>query len=365
MNRRALVERHRHQPGAGRDQYCHQNDEGLERSHGSGPPSPLMSPANEQRYRVAATAEHKGERLDKLLAAALPALSRTRLKNLIEEGRVVCAGATITDASRRVKPGETFEILVPPPIPAEPRAQDIPLSIVYEDEDLIVIDKPAGLVVHPAPGNRENTLVNALLAHCGKSLSGIGGVMRPGIVHRLDKDTSGLMVVAKNDAAHASLARQFAERTMSRAYYAVVWGIPRKAAGEISGNIGRHPHFRKKMAVVKSGGKPALTRYKVLRRFGKAASLVECRLASGRTHQIRVHMAAIGHPVIGDPVYGGKSPPGIKIDPALAIAAKHLGRQALHAYLIGFDHPRTGKRLEFQSKITNDINALITLLEKS
>ncbi|MFZ0694217.1 MAG: RluA family pseudouridine synthase [Alphaproteobacteria bacterium] len=320
---------------------------------------------NEQRHYVAATAKHKGERLDKLLAAALPALSRTRLKNLIEAGRVACAGATITDASRRVKPGEIFEIVVPPPVPAEPRAQNIPLAIVYEDEDLIVIDKPAGLVVHPAPGNRDNTLVNALLAHCGKSLSGIGGVMRPGIVHRLDKDTSGLMVVAKNDAAHASLARQFAERTMSRAYYAVVWGVPRKAEGEISGNIGRNPHFRKKMAVVKSGGKPALTRYKVLRSFGKMASLIECRLMSGRTHQIRVHMAAIGHPVIGDTVYGGKSPPGIKLDPALATAAKHLGRQALHAYLIGFDHPRTGERLEFQSNITSDINMLIELLEKS
>jgi len=172
-------------------------------------------------------------------------------------------------------------------------------------------------------------------------------------------------VVAKNDAAHASLARQFAERTMSRAYYALVWGVPKKASGEISGNIGRNPRMRKKMAVVKSGGKPALTRYKVLRSFGKIASLVECRLMSGRTHQIRVHMAAIGHPVIGDPVYGGKSPPGIKIDPALAVAAKQLGRQALHAYLIGFDHPRSGKRFEFSSKIHSDITAIMELLEKS
>jgi 23S rRNA pseudouridine1911/1915/1917 synthase len=323
----------------------------------------------ETRHRVTAAAADRGLRLDRLLAAALPTLSRTRLKALIEQGHVTTAGATITDPSRRVKPGESFVVAEPPPVPAAPRPQEIALAIVYEDDELIVIDKPAGLVVHPAAGNRENTLVNALLAHCGASLSGIGGVMRPGIVHRLDKDTSGLIVVAKTNEAHAALSRQIQDRTMTRAYGAVVWGTPRPAQGEITGNIGRNPRNRKKMAVVKRGGKPAATRYQVLKRLGTAASLVECRLQSGRTHQIRVHMASIGHAVIGDPVYGGrprahKGQTAGDRTQALA-AAKRLGRQALHAQLIGFDHPRSGKRLEFSSDFPNDIKELIKCLEGS
>jgi 23S rRNA pseudouridine1911/1915/1917 synthase len=265
----------------------------------------------------------------------------------------------------RVKPGQSFVVAVPPAEPARPRPQEIPLSVVYEDDEVIVIDKPAGLVVHPAAGRRENTLVNALLAHCGASLSGIGGVMRPGIVHRLDKDTSGLMVVAKTDAAHAALARQLQDRTLTRIYAAVVWGRPRPAEGEIAGNIGRHPRRRKEMAVLKRGGKPAATGYRVLRSFGPA-SLVECRLKSGRTHQIRVHMASIGHAVVGDPVYGGKLPGKTKAErERFAAAAKKLGRQALHAQVIAFVHPKTEERLEFSSELPRDISALIASLEMS
>ena len=328
-------------------------------------PRPVpASAAGGTNLRVAAGPGQGGMRLDRLLAANCPAISRTRLKSLIEDGHVSRGGATITDPSRRVKPGDFYDIAIPPAVPAEPRPQEIPLDIVYEDDAIIVIDKPAGLVVHPAAGNRENTLVNALLAHCGASLSGIGGVMRPGIVHRLDKDTSGLMIVAKTDAAHAALARQLESRTLTRIYRAVVRGVPRPAKGEISGNIGRNPRSRKKMAVVKSGGKPAVTRYKVLRSFDGEASLVECELTSGRTHQIRVHLAAIGHPVLGDPVYGGRLG-GTKgsLRERIAVAAKRLGRQALHAHVIRFVHPSSGESREFVSKLPQDINELIRRLE--
>jgi 23S rRNA pseudouridine1911/1915/1917 synthase len=293
-------------------------------------------------------------------------LSRSRIKALIEDGRVSRGGATITDPSYRVKPGQTFAIFIPEPAPASPLPQAAPLHIVYEDGDIIVIDKPAGMVVHPAPGNIEGTLVNALLAHCGESLSGIGGVRRPGIVHRLDKDTSGLIVAAKNDAAHESLSRQFEARTIERAYLALVWGVPAPPKGEIEGNIGRSPKNRKKMAVLRRGGKPALTRYSVVRRFGRAASLVECRLATGRTHQIRVHMAHIGHPVIGDATYGGgmtaarRHGAGRELEQHIA----RLGRQALHARLLGFNHPSSGDFIQFESNIPSDIKLLICELEK-
>src|SRR3954451_13636951 len=218
----------------------------------------------------------QGERLDKLLAGGLDGLSRSRIRSLIDQGRVSSLGRTITDASMRVKPGQTFEVVVPEPEPAEPEPQDIPLTITYEDDDLLVIDKTAGMVVHPAAGNADGTLVNALLHYCGDRLSGIGGVRRPGIVHRLDKDTSGLMVVAKTDRAHAALAAQFEHRTLSRTYLAVVHGVPHPAEGEIAGAIGRCPTDRQRMAVVTGGGKPALTRYRVVRRFGAAAALVQC-----------------------------------------------------------------------------------------
>ncbi len=253
---------------------------------------------------IAAAAEG-GERLDRLLALHLGDLSRTRLKRLVETGRVSLGGATIKDPSMRVKPGQVFVVALPPAVADRPEAQAIALDIVFEDEQLVIVDKPAGLVVHPAPGNPDHTLVNALLAHCGASLAGIGGVRRPGIVHRLDKDTSGLMVVAKTDAAHAALAADFAARRIERAYQALVWGVPTPASGEIDAPIGRSTRDRKKMAVVSRGGKQAVTRYRLLRAYGTAAALLECRLATGRTHQIRVHLSNAGHALIGDRTYGG------------------------------------------------------------
>jgi len=319
-------------------------------------------------YTVPVPQDKAGSRLDRFLADALPALSRARIQALIDDDRVAGPGAV--SAKTKVRAGETYTIVVPAARPAVPESQDIPLAIVYEDEHLVVVDKPAGLVVHPAAGSPDHTLVNALLAHCRGSLSGIGGVMRPGIVHRLDKDTSGLIVAAKNDLAHHGLAAQFAAHTLARAYKALVWGVPRPRDGEISGNIGRDPHDRKRMAIVAAGGKTALTRYRVERVVGTRASLVECRLATGRTHQIRVHMAAIGHPIVGDPVYGERtnrrrrraieSAAPSSIRPILpAIPA----RQALHAYLLGFEHPASGAWMQFESKIPTDLGDTIQILE--
>ncbi|WP_052004248.1 RluA family pseudouridine synthase [Paramagnetospirillum caucaseum] len=322
-------------------------------------------PVSQRLTPAAVEPEEAGTRLDRWLAVRLPELSRTRVKALIEDGRVGLDGTTISDPSLRVKPGQCFVVEVPPDAPAEPEPQDIALTVVYEDEDLIVIDKPAGMVVHPAPGNPDETLVNALLAHCGESLAGIGGVRRPGIVHRIDKDTSGLLVAAKTDAAHRGLAAQFAAHTLERAYWALVWGTPSPRQGEIEGNIGRNPNDRKKMAVVRSGGKPALTRYRVLKSFaGGAVSLVECRLATGRTHQIRVHMTSQGHPLIGDPVYGRiRSSRRVVLPPEVRETLGGFPRQALHAYLLGFSHPTKGYDIRFESRMPADINALIQFLE--
>jgi 23S rRNA pseudouridine1911/1915/1917 synthase len=308
-----------------------------------------------------------GERLDRLLAARLGEMSRTRLKHLVEAGRVTLDGATIKDPSLRVKPGQTFVLSLPAPVADRPQPQEMALVIIYEDPHLLVIDKPAGLVVHPAPGNPDRTLVNALLAHCGESLAGIGGVRRPGIVHRLDKDTSGLMVVAKNELAHLRLTADFAARRVNRAYHAVVWGVPQPREGEIAGRIGRSPRNRKKMAVLRDGGKPAVTRYKVLRAFKDVAALVECRLATGRTHQIRVHMTERGHPLVGDPAYGNpRSLARLRRLPAApreAVAA--FPRQALHAVLIGFRHPATGEYMQFSSELPLDVKALIANLDQA
>jgi 23S rRNA pseudouridine1911/1915/1917 synthase len=311
-----------------------------------------------------------GQRLDRWLADAVAGVSRSRIQRLIEAGHVSLIDGNPTpppviDVSRRIKPGEVFKVAVPPPEPAVPEAQDIPLRVVYEDDDLIVIDKPAGLVVHPAAGHAEGTLVNALLAHCAGSLSGIGGVARPGIVHRLDKDTSGLMVAAKNDAAHHALAQQFHDHDLERAYYAVVWGMPTPRRGEIVGNIGRSPVNRKKMAVVARGGKPALTRYQVIRPVGTYASLVRCDLATGRTHQIRVHMAHRGHSVVGDPLYGGGSRNRLRGAPeAVRQRLAAVESQLLHAFLIGFRHPKTGDFMRFENEIPLEINALICELDR-
>jgi 23S rRNA pseudouridine1911/1915/1917 synthase len=319
--------------------------------------------------RAIADDEHAGLRLDRFLALALPDLSRSRLEGLIDAGAVTAEGKTIRDANRRVKPGEIFLVTVPPAVPAAPQAQDIPLVIVHEDKDLIVIDKPAGLVVHPAAGNPDGTLVNALIAHCGQELSGIGGEARPGIVHRLDKDTSGLLVAAKTERAMRSLAKQFANHTIERAYHAVVWGAPRAGDGTIEGDIGRNPFDRKRMAVLRGGGKAARTRYRVAETFGVAdrpfASLVECRLETGRTHQIRVHLTHIGHPLIGDPSYGRarQAPrPKTEAEAAAFSAASEFPRQALHAWLLGFHHPTLHKPMRFESAWPADFAGLVNAL---
>lgn len=327
--------------------------------------SEIMSgPSEDIVHTVTVRDADAGKRLDRVLADALPELSRMRIKALIEAGQAGDGAGTIIEPSYRVKPGETWRLTVPPAADATPRAQAIPLDVVHEDADLIVIDKPAGLVVHPAPGNPDRTLVNALLAHCDGSLSGIGGVKRPGIVHRLDKDTSGLMVAAKTDRAHAGLSDLFARHDIERVYRALVWGLPMPPAGEIEGAIGRDPRSRKKMAVVSRGGKPALTRYRVERGFGPTAALLACRLETGRTHQIRVHLASIGHPVMGDPVYGRvRRGRRATLPPHLADRIAAFGRQALHAAVLGFRHPVTGDKLRFESRLPADMRALIDALD--
>ena len=296
-----------------------------------------------------------GGRLDKALAEA-SGLSRERVKALIGEGRVTVGGSVVRSAAGKAAAGAAFAIEVPPPQPLAAQAQDIPLDLVFEDEHLIVVNKPAGLVVHPAAGNRDGTLVNALLHHCRGRLSGINGVARPGIVHRIDKDTSGLLVVAKTDAAHESLARQFADHSISRAYLAVCAGRPHPAAGTVSGRIGRSDANRKKMAVLdpdSTRGKHAVTHYRTLKLL-RDCTLIECRLETGRTHQVRVHCASIGHPLLGDPVYG-------RTPAALRPLLRDLGfaRQALHATSLGFDHPVTGERVDFRAELPPDMRELI------
>lgn len=296
---------------------------------------------------VIVEAANVGLRLDKCLALHLPEFSRSRLQELIANG-CVSVDVIITDAARKVKLGEIFTIKIPASKPAEIIHTPVPLAIIFEDDHMLVIDKPAGMTVHPAPGHTSDTLVNALLAHCGDSLSGIGGVMRPGIVHRIDKDTSGLLVVAKHDAAHRHLSQQLMERTLKRQYLAVVKGIPMLSSGKIEGNIARSVANRKKMTVVKAGGKVAVTHYRVEELFSEAA-LIRCTLETGRTHQIRVHLAHIGHPLLGDQVYGRKG----KIP---------FPRQALHACALMLTHPFTNRNMEFLSPVPADIQELLTLL---
>lgn len=297
----------------------------------------------------------------------MPDLSRSRLKALIAAGHVTRAGATIKEPSHRVNANDTYHVALPPAEPAAPQAEEIPLTVVYEDGDLIVIDKQAGLTVHPAAGNWTGTLVNALIAHCGDSLSGIGGVRRPGIVHRIDKDTTGLMVVAKSDRAHQGLAAQFAahgrDGLLERAYLALVWGVPERRTGIIETELGRSRSDPRKRAVVRAGGKEAITHYAVVETFGDMAALVECRLETGRTHQIRVHMAHIGHPLMGDPLYAkGFLSKASKLPEAARAALAELGRQALHAHVLGFEHPRSGELLTFKSDLPADMRALIDAL---
>lgn len=298
----------------------------------------------ERILTVTAEAGDAGERLDKFLASRLPELSRARLQALLQAGEVVRDGALIADGSSRVKPGQRFAVRVPEPASAEPTPEAIPLEILYEDEHLVVLNKPAGLVVHPAAGHAAGTLVNALLAHCAGSLSGIGGVLRPGIVHRLDKDVSGLMVVAKHDRAHVRLAAQFSVHRIDRVYEAIAWGLPTPPAGSIERPIGRHPKDRKRMAVVE-GGKRALTHYEVLRAAGTLACWLRIKLGTGRTHQIRVHLASIGLGIVGDPLYRPRRMP--KLTPELRQQVDDLERIALHARRLGFEHPISGQKLEF------------------
>jgi 23S rRNA pseudouridine1911/1915/1917 synthase len=286
-----------------------------------------------------------GQRLDKFLASRLPELSRARLQDLIEAGEVRRDDAVITEGSSRVKPGQSYAVHLPEPRPATPQGEARPLDVVFEDEHLLVLDKPAGLVVHPAPGHAQGTLVNALLAHCTGSLSGIGGVLRPGIVHRLDKDVSGLLVVAKHDRAHVGLAAQFSVHRIERAYQAIVWGVPPRPSGSVDRPIGRHPKDRKRMAVLESG-KRALTHYRLVEAFGTLAARLDVALATGRTHQIRVHLAALGLGIIGDPVYRPRRRP--QIGPALQRHLNSFDRIALHAYRLGFEHPVTGERRSFE-----------------
>jgi 23S rRNA pseudouridine1911/1915/1917 synthase len=326
-----------------------------------------------------------GGRLDRVLAAHLAELSRTRLKALIEAGSVAVDGHTIREPSHHVNAGAAIVVDVPPAVPAKPAAEPIPLKVVYEDADIIVIDKPRGLVVHPAAGNWTGTLVNALIAHCGDSLSGIGGEIRPGIVHRLDKDTTGLMVVAKNDRAHRRLAAQFAshgrgDEPFERGYLAFVWGAADRPRGTIDRPIDRHRVSRDRMAI-REGGREAVTHWEVLERFyaappsgparagaakrppEAAASLLACRLETGRTHQIRVHLASIGHPLLGDAVYGaGFRTKVALLSPPAKAALEALGRQALHAYLLAVLHPISGEILRFRSELPRDLARLHAML---
>lgn len=299
-----------------------------------------------------------GARLDKALAGLAPSLSRERVKALILDGLVrTPEGAPARDPARKVEPGQRFALYLPEAVPAEAQPQDIPLAIVYEDAHLVVVDKPAGLVVHPAAGNPDGTLVNALLHHCAGQLSGIGGVARPGIVHRIDKDTSGLLVVAKSDVAHEGLARQFKDHSIARRYQAIVSGHPRPLAGTVDTWIGRSDRDRKKMAVQPEGrGKHAVTHYRTIERL-EGAALVECRLETGRTHQVRVHMSHLGHPLLGDPVYGGRA----KKAGAL-LARLDFRRQALHAASLGFIHPVTKEWLDFVSPLPEDMQLLLSQL---
>ena len=300
-----------------------------------------------------------GERLDKALASA-SGLSRERVKALLGEGRISLAGSAAGQASLKPAAGTPFRINLPEIIAAEAAAQDIPLTIVFEDEHLIVIDKPAGLVVHPAAGNLDGTLVNALLHHCLGQLSGIGGVARPGIVHRIDKDTSGLLVVAKSDAAHEGLARQFADHSIARTYRAIAAGHPAPSAGTVRGSIARSSANRKKMALVADGrGKHAVTHYRTIEKLD-AASLIECRLETGRTHQVRVHLASIGNALLGDPAYG-RTPP--RLGPLLA--RLEFQRQALHAAELGFEHPLSGENLHFTSDLPADMSRLLIELRNA
>ncbi len=327
-----------------------------------------------ERIEVTVEAEDAGTRLDQLLARHAAELSRNRVQALIKQGHASVGGRTIEEPKYRVNEGDHVVLIVPEAQAAEPEGEPIPLDVVYEDDELIVINKPAGLVVHPGAGNWTGTLVNALIAHCGDSLSGIGGVRRPGIVHRLDKDTTGLLVVAKTDKAHKVLAAQFADHGRSgpleRAYSALVWGAPSGLKGTVNAALARSSANRQKIAVVRAGGRHAVTHWQIVKRFGPGdkepiAGLMTCRLETGRTHQIRVHMAHIGHPLIGDKDYGaGFKTKSAKLPEPLRDLVDRFPRQALHAGLLAFKHPQTKKVMRFEAPIPEDFQTLLDALTK-
>jgi len=308
------------------------------------------------------TGTDSGLRLDVFLTRQRSDLSRARLQRLIDEGRVAICGATAMRASRKLRAGDEVALEEPQAVPLDLLPQDIPLSILYEDHDLLVLDKPAGLVVHPAAGHGEGTLVNALLFHC-RDWSGIGGVLRPGIVHRLDKDTSGLLVVAKTDVAHSGLASQFKKHQVRKTYFALVYGDPKEEQGQIDLPVGRHPVERKKMSTKSRRGKTAVTSWKIAERFGVAA-LLSVDIETGRTHQIRVHLAAMGYPVVGDSVYGSSKRLSAIVDPAVKVRLKGMNRQALHAVRLTFVHPGTGREMEFCAPLPVDIAELCAFLRE-
>lgn len=331
-----------------------------------------MSKPEEQNDRSSFKIEevHVNQRIDKALSDLCADLSRSRIKGLIDGGQVRLNGVACTTPSRKLELGDIVQIDVPPPVPAEPEAQDIPLDIVYEDSDLIVLNKPAGMVVHPGAGNYDGTLVNALLHHCGDELSGIGGVMRPGIVHRLDKETAGLMVVAKNDMAHQGLSAQLEDRSLSRKYKALVLGAPMPPKGSVDQPIGRHHVNRLKMTVNEKYGRESKTHYQVIENYRNEFALLECALESGRTHQIRVHMAFIKHPLIGDPVYGPQ-PTAVAgalkragYDEGMAREIMEFPRQALQAFSLSFIHPGSEKRVSFEIDLADDFVKLLNLFDK-
>ncbi len=332
----------------------------------------MSSPIGDTLNLTVATAG----RLDRALADGFADISRARFQSLIADGHVTVNARTILEAKHRVKPGDAVIARVPPPAPAEPAGEDIPLDILFEDDHVLVIDKPAGLVVHPAAGHHTGTLVNAIIAHCGASLSGIGGIRRPGIVHRLDKDTSGVMVIAKTDAAHAGLSAQFASHgrdgRLQRSYLALAWGMPGRRRGTIDAAIARHPSNRQKMAVSRAAtARRAVTHYQLRETYpahagrpGIRVSLVECRLETGRTHQIRVHMAHIGHPLLGDRVYGsGFKASQNRLPEQIQTALATLNRQALHAVSLGFEHPETGEKLVFTAEMPEKLRVLVSRLQ--
>lgn len=323
-----------------------------------------MSSETTELFSPEAKGENIGIRLDKFLASHFPDISRTRFQKLILDGYVFSADQRIDDSSYKTKEGESYKVLVPPPLDVEPISEDIPLNIVYEDEDLLVVNKEAGMTVHPAAGSYNGTLVNALLHHCNNNLSGVGGVKRPGIVHRIDKETSGLLVVAKNDTAHNFLGKQFADHTIERTYLAFVYGNLNPSEGRIETLIGRSPVDRKKMAILPKGGKIAVTNYKTLKTFKKAASLVQCNLETGRTHQIRVHLSSMGNALIGDKVYIKTNKKSLGIPAYLSSSINFFPRQALHAKSLGFVHPRTKEFMQFDSELPTDLQELSQILNE-